>query len=84
MFSGSNRLLAGREEGPGELEERPREEDQNAGVRTEAGEVSALSLTAVSARPQHIQTFLPVCNNCSVSMFHTRLKINSWIWKYGK
>lgn len=39
MFSGPNSLPAGGEERPGELEERPREEDQNVGVRSEAREV---------------------------------------------
>lgn len=47
-FSGPDRLPAGGEERPGELEERPREEDQNAGVRTEAREVSALPPTTCS------------------------------------
>lgn len=42
MFSGPNRLPAGGEERPGELEERPCAEDQNAGIRAEAREVSAL------------------------------------------
>lgn len=41
MFSGSDCLPAGGEEGPGELEKRPCEKDQNAGVRAEAGEVNA-------------------------------------------
>lgn len=40
MFSGADRLPAGGEERPGEPKERPRSEDQNAGVRTEAREVS--------------------------------------------
>lgn len=40
VFLGPNRLPAGGEEGPGKLEERPCEEDQNAGVRAEAREVS--------------------------------------------
>lgn len=55
VFSGPNRLPPGREERSGELEEGPCEEDQNAGVRTEAGEVSALPPTAASGRPQHTQ-----------------------------
>lgn len=40
-FLGPDCLPAGREERPGELEERPRAEDQDAGVRTQAGEVNA-------------------------------------------
>lgn len=45
MISGPNRLPAGGEERPGELEERPRAEDQNVGIRTEAREVSDLPPT---------------------------------------
>lgn len=60
-FSGPNRLPAGREERPGELEERPCAEDQNAGIRAEAREVSAYS-----AHPQHTKIPQLACNNCSV------------------
>lgn len=42
-FPGPDCLPAGGEERPGELEERPRAEDQDAGVRTQAGEVNACS-----------------------------------------
>lgn len=55
MFSGPNRLPAGGEERPGELEERSCAEDQNAGIRAEAREVSALPPIARSAHPQHTQ-----------------------------
>lgn len=84
VFSGPNRLPAGGEERPGELEERPCEEDQNAGVRAEAREVSALPPTAASAHPQHTQIPQLVCTNCSVSMFSTLLKIYSCLWEVGK
>lgn len=57
-FSGPDRLPAGGEERPGELEERPCEEDQNAGVRAEAREVSALPPTARSAHPQHTHKYI--------------------------
>lgn len=77
VFLGPNRLPAGGEEGPGKLEERPCEEDQNAGVRAEAREVSALPPTAASAHPQYTQIPLLVYNNCSDSMFCALLKINS-------
>lgn len=41
MFvAGSDRIPAGREERPGEPEEGPGETDQNAGICSEAGEVS--------------------------------------------
>lgn len=65
VFSGPNCLPAGGEKRPGELEERPCEEDQNAGVRAEAREVSALPPTAASAHPQHTQIPQLVCNNCN-------------------
>lgn len=82
VFSGPNRLPAGGEERPGELEERPCEEDQNAGVCAEAREVSASPPTAASAHPQHTQIPQLVCNNSSVSMFCTLLKINSeGVWR---
>lgn len=68
MLSGPNRLPARGEERPREFEERPCEEDQNAGVCTEAREVSALIPSAASAHPQHTQIPQLVCSYCSVSM----------------
>lgn len=81
VFLGPNRLPAGGEEGPGKLEERPCEEDQNAGVRAEAREVSALPPTAASAHPHYTQIPLLVYNNCSDSKFCALLKINSSLWE---
>lgn len=81
VFSGPNRLPAGGEERSGELEERPCEEDQNAGVRAEAREVSSLPPTAASAHPQNTQIPQLVC---SVSMFCTLLKIYSCLWEIWK
>ncbi len=84
MFPGPNRLPAGGEEGSGKLEERPCEEDQNAGVRAEAREVSALPPTAASAHPQNTQIPQLVCNSFDVSMFCTLLKIKSCVWETQK
>lgn len=57
-FLGPDCLPAGREERPGELEERPRAEDQDAGIRTQAGEVNA-----DSAHPQLTKIPQPVRYN---------------------
>lgn len=84
VFAGPNRLPAGGEERPGEFEERPCEEDQNAGVRTEAGEVSASPPTAATAHPPHTQIPQLVCNNCSVFMFCSLPKNKFPAWKVEK
>lgn len=65
-FPGSDRLPAGGEERPGELEEGPRAEDQDAGVRTEAGEVNACS-----AHPQH--TKIPQLARSSRRLVHAAI-----------
>lgn len=49
MSSGPDRLPAGGTERPGEPKEGPRQEDQNAGVRAEAREVSVFQPAAGSA-----------------------------------
>lgn len=64
VFSGSNCLPAGGEERPGEFEERPCEEDQNAGVCAETREASVLLCNAASAHPQHTQIPQLVCSTC--------------------
>lgn len=68
MLSGPNRLPAGGEERSGEPQKRPGEEDQNAGVCTEAREVSSSSQTLhfTPNTPELIRHYLRYFSNCLV------------------
>lgn len=77
MFPGPNCLPAGGKERPGELKEGPCPKDQNAGVRTEAGEVSVLLFTDASAHPQHTRAS-PSLEQLKFSIFFHAPKVNDY------